>query len=111
MQTYYYGVRAGDRIIKVNGKLCIGLGAYDVGALIQRYAVRAVFSLGIWTTIWSSPLSGIFPLQKALPLKKNHKMIFKMIVCFSKGRFSCVLACQILKASTIILLCTWDKDL
>lgn len=47
VQTAFYGVRHGDRIIKVNGKLCTGLDPGDVVTLIQRYNLIHSFSLDI----------------------------------------------------------------
>ncbi|CBK23184.2 uncharacterized protein [Blastocystis hominis] len=37
LQTAFYGVRRGDRILKVNGRLCVGLDPNEVVGLIQRY--------------------------------------------------------------------------
>lgn len=105
LQTAFYGVRRGDRILKVNGRLCVGLDPNEVVTLIQRYLLRLYCSVGIWTKIWSFTLNVIFPHQKAAKSKRMQLKKSRMIVYSSKVHFSYVLVWQILKISPKSLHC------
>ena len=106
LQTAFYGVRRGDRILKVNGRLCVGLDPNEVVGLIQRYLLTLRLSLGIWTKIWSFTLNGISPQQRVETSKGKPWKKSRMIVYSSRELFSFVLVWQILRVLPKSLLCT-----